>query len=622
MEDALRAIRSSPKPPYRQGSGSSIRRQGSGSLSRQGSATNSRQGSGGLSRQSSDVNRQGSGGSVRSATSSNPVGQSLADRAQQHAREVAARTELHNGSIRNLHNSKNLFEQQLDQQQQTLKDHHQQSLHQFNEAIHQEMARDRKIQGLEDTNEQMQIPRSDSVSSVDSLEAEAERQAARQQQPPMGNPTPAAPGMYPSYTASALQPKTSVTNQYAHHPTSSASVLNRHNYNSITYSPPELHGTQAAYALNPSTSFVVHRSSSSPSVAVVQPSVVQPSVYDVTLPNGQDAQQEYSAKQHSHSMGSTYPEMRIEDVNENGYDDLHRPQEIIPGMSETYGVITTKSNGRYNGQYYQDSFVNQNVSTEPVHPVLGDQEHVNHHSKNEVVNGPAGDGRQVNTWATPISKSATVSHPTSVHSKQVTNVATTANTPASYVGSTPSVNSVNLLTSAKPYVPRATATTTATSLASTYTVRNNATTTNSSATHSTKPTPVSASIVTVPNSYHSIQSAVNNSNQKPKSVFKPRAQNRVEKTATIPEERRDDSESDIDVQEESKPEPVPAPKGILKKTSSSPVVKTEITTQPRVRGGGYARRGLYSRGVKTNASVRDSIEVTREQMSSRQEKEV
>lgn len=77
---------------------------------------------------------------------------------------------LHNNSLRNLNNSRNLFEQQLEKQQQLLVDQQQRTLSEFNDAIKQEIARDRGVQGLDDESGNHNIQRSGSLSSVDSLE--------------------------------------------------------------------------------------------------------------------------------------------------------------------------------------------------------------------------------------------------------------------------------------------------------------------------------------------------------------------------------------------------------------------------------------------------------------------
>lgn len=77
---------------------------------------------------------------------------------------------LHNNSLKNLSNSRNLFEQQLEQHQQLLVDQQQRTLNEFNDAIKNEIARDRGIQGVEVESGSQHLPHSESLSSVDSLE--------------------------------------------------------------------------------------------------------------------------------------------------------------------------------------------------------------------------------------------------------------------------------------------------------------------------------------------------------------------------------------------------------------------------------------------------------------------
>lgn len=88
-------------------------------------------------------------------------------RTKEHATQVAAYTELQNRSLRNLNSSRGLFEQHLHQQQQLLVQQQEQSLHDFNTAIMQEMLNDKKIEGEENDHEDR--IETDSVSSEDSL---------------------------------------------------------------------------------------------------------------------------------------------------------------------------------------------------------------------------------------------------------------------------------------------------------------------------------------------------------------------------------------------------------------------------------------------------------------------
>lgn len=73
---------------------------------------------------------------------------------------------LHNNSLKNLNNSKSLFEQQLEQQQQFLIEQHQRALQEFNVELNS----DRELLPAEQQYEQNGFERSESLSSVDSLE--------------------------------------------------------------------------------------------------------------------------------------------------------------------------------------------------------------------------------------------------------------------------------------------------------------------------------------------------------------------------------------------------------------------------------------------------------------------
>ena len=83
----------------------------------------------------------------------------------------ASQTELHNKSLRNLNNSRSLFEQQLEQHQQLLMEHQQQTLANFNNAIRKEIDEDRRVQGVDSYfSDEGRLSHSASLSSLDSLE--------------------------------------------------------------------------------------------------------------------------------------------------------------------------------------------------------------------------------------------------------------------------------------------------------------------------------------------------------------------------------------------------------------------------------------------------------------------
>ncbi|KAH9519418.1 hypothetical protein Btru_075489 [Bulinus truncatus] len=82
-------------------------------------------------------------------------------------------TELKDSSLRNLTNSKTLFEQQLEHQQQLLLEQHQQSLRDFNHAIQREIeSNKKKVHGLNSNNDENTITDNDvdSYSSMDSID--------------------------------------------------------------------------------------------------------------------------------------------------------------------------------------------------------------------------------------------------------------------------------------------------------------------------------------------------------------------------------------------------------------------------------------------------------------------
>ncbi|XP_013389116.1 uncharacterized protein LOC106157875 isoform X2 [Lingula anatina] len=95
----------------------------------------------------------------------NKYGVPPATRVYEHAREVKKATALHNKSLRNLNNSKSLFEQQLEEQQRKLHEQQQRTLKDFNVEILREI--NREI----DSEEGNEAERRSSVSSADSLEA-------------------------------------------------------------------------------------------------------------------------------------------------------------------------------------------------------------------------------------------------------------------------------------------------------------------------------------------------------------------------------------------------------------------------------------------------------------------
>ena len=84
--------------------------------------------------------------------------------------DASLRAQLMERSMRNLTSSRSRFEQQLEQHQQLLVEQQQKSLHDFNQAIRQEIDADTKVQGVEGTDADNVPLRSESLSSLDSLE--------------------------------------------------------------------------------------------------------------------------------------------------------------------------------------------------------------------------------------------------------------------------------------------------------------------------------------------------------------------------------------------------------------------------------------------------------------------
>ena len=76
---------------------------------------------------------------------------------------------LHNNSLRNLTNSKSLFEQQLEQQQRMIADQQKQTINEFNNAVMKEIQEGKNGYVGED-QDSLQVCDTDSLSSVDSLE--------------------------------------------------------------------------------------------------------------------------------------------------------------------------------------------------------------------------------------------------------------------------------------------------------------------------------------------------------------------------------------------------------------------------------------------------------------------
>ena len=92
------------------------------------------------------------------------------ERTREHAHQIAARAEMQTSSLRNTSNNRSLFEQQLENHQDSIYDHNNRSLREFSNAVQQEVVSGEP--GVPGNDTHQELSRSDSLSSVDSLEAE------------------------------------------------------------------------------------------------------------------------------------------------------------------------------------------------------------------------------------------------------------------------------------------------------------------------------------------------------------------------------------------------------------------------------------------------------------------
>ncbi len=209
-------------------------------------------------------NRSGSGSYTQSTLGP--------DRTQQHARQVAARAELQSRSFRQTSNSKSLFEKQLEAQQLLLIHQQEQSMHNFNTAVQSELETSAKPVGLEVTGPAVKTTRSDSLSSVDSLEGPSgspigkdihEEHASDQMTKPYGLHSTNS-GNIATHAAGSSEVRDTRT-------TDSSSVSG--NLSSVTGCvQPQPQPQPQPYSTN-NGGFFLHRSASN--VAVVSPSYIQ-----------------------------------------------------------------------------------------------------------------------------------------------------------------------------------------------------------------------------------------------------------------------------------------------------------------------------------------------------------
>ena len=220
------------------------------------------------------------------------------------SRAGTTRGELNSNTQYNSHNnSRNLFEKQLQQHQQSIANDHKQKVNSFSAALMDELDKEYQPEDFTDaampsgahyTNEhytnhsdiqRAPLHKSDSADSADSLEGNPKHQSLSPDSL-MGNSN-----IYPHSTSFQMHPQPIIN------PSIAAGIAGKPTYSSVTYNnstmaPPtgipanntavDLPIYTSASTSNPSTSagFVLHRSVTSPSnVAVVQPSIHRPTAH-------------------------------------------------------------------------------------------------------------------------------------------------------------------------------------------------------------------------------------------------------------------------------------------------------------------------------------------------------
>ncbi len=370
LDDALRAVRGNTTPNHLRHDGVMSRQSSAGSNR---SAPSSGNGGGRASsastatRGASHTDGYGQDSLSRPYHNSYGHGSHKNGRVHEHAREVAARAELQNKSLRNMTNSRSLFQQQLQQHQQLLVDQQHQSLHQFNSAIRQEIDNDPRMQRVVEENNEVEVGRSGSPSSVDSLEAEQKDSTSN--------------GLHGSHSSAMLHSSINggvcnsrsdtdiLTNN------SSASACNTSYASYTSYGSPSVHSmapqtsntttTDLTSSTSSPNSFVLHRSASvSPSsnVAIVQPQPTNQPLGNGSTPTIDDrmfkpqsyptttAINSYHNQQHSYGNGG-HEQLQLEDASEMVPDPIdHNMPNTLPVSSyksDTYGSSSTPTNGYY-----------------------------------------------------------------------------------------------------------------------------------------------------------------------------------------------------------------------------------------------------------------------------------
>lgn len=272
-------------------------------------------------------------------------------------------------SLRNVTNSRSLFEQKLVNQQQINLQQQQVSLHQFNQALQTELstAHDENFRPNSDVN----ALKHDSLSSAptDSLEGCGEAKGIE---------------------AESLQQKYNKTA-----PSSSVQVNE-----SITARP-------LSSAAN--SSFGVQRSSNSPTVAVVQPSVVRKSPPESSTVNSSN--RPYNKNNYDYQQveaSSIYPPDSLEFTHNNTSSENTGDQKLDAAsysgkVSQNSSAMNYLSSPPYNGAIYQEATVGH-VATGHVNPSYarpGYSDGLNHRNTDSYNVAAENSLHQTGAWITP-----------------------------------------------------------------------------------------------------------------------------------------------------------------------------------------------------------------------------
>ena len=297
------------------------------------------------------------------------------ERAKDAAREMAARAELHSCSLSNTTNSRSRFEEQLQQHQQLLVHQQRATLEQFNAAIQQEMDADPKLLGEEEV---ARSEVSDSVSSTDSLEPHTQHA-----------------DLELTFTLPD-QPAVMATPSRATHDNSEESTSSQ---------------AQAANGSNMAAGFSLHGMPSHSNVAVVRPSSQTPPKQlpaanqhpDRLFISHHGATQTNQNQGHKNGSGDhDNADLLLEDANEfvaEAIDDQHKKMEMT---NQNKNHWTDKVNGRTNVHLYQHDAVSvYHMQPHPPRPAVSRTNAPLYDAKTSDTNQQATVERQQNAWSTP-----------------------------------------------------------------------------------------------------------------------------------------------------------------------------------------------------------------------------